>query len=93
MKIIDNVNSLLGDDLKGSLAKGSKLKISAYGLHTRTHPLPLDRLARLDVAMGLRFENMPDLVENTAAFVAIRNPAPPPAPAPAPPRPVRKRRP
>ncbi len=65
----------------------------AYGLHTRTHPLPLDRLAQLDTAMGLRFENMPDLVENTAAFVAIRNPAPPPAPAPATPRPVRKRRP
>ncbi len=64
----------------------------AYGLHTRTHPLPLDRLARLDSAMGLRFENMPDLIEDTPAFVALRNPALPPRPAPSPPRPARKKR-
>lgn len=64
----------------------------AYGLHTRTHPLPLDRLARLDAAMGLRFENMPGLIEDTPAFVALRNPALPPRPAPAA-RPARKKRP
>jgi beta-barrel assembly-enhancing protease len=64
----------------------------AYGLHTRTHPLPLDRLFRLDAAMGLRFENMPDLIEDTPAFVALRNPALPPRPAPAAPRPSRKKR-
>lgn len=64
----------------------------AYGLHTRTHPLPLDRLTRLDSAMGLRFENMPGLIEDTAAFTALRNPAPP-RPVPATPRPARKKRP
>jgi beta-barrel assembly-enhancing protease len=64
----------------------------AYGLHTRTHPLPLDRLFRLDAAMGLRFENMPDLIEDTPAFVALRNPALPPRPSPAAPRPSRKKR-
>jgi predicted Zn-dependent protease len=64
----------------------------AYGLHTRTHPLPLDRLFRLDAAMGLRFENMPDLIEDTPAFVALRNPALPPRPGPAVPRPARKKR-
>jgi hypothetical protein len=42
--------------------------------------------------MGLRFENMPGLVEDTAAFTALRNPAPP-RPVPATPRPARKKRP
>ncbi len=29
MKIIDNTSQLLGDDLKGTLARGSRLKIAA----------------------------------------------------------------
>ena len=29
MKIIDNINSLLGDDIKPSIENGSKLKVAA----------------------------------------------------------------
>ena len=29
MRLIDNINSLLGEDLKGTLKPGSKLKIAA----------------------------------------------------------------
>jgi len=53
-----------------------------YGLHNRTHPLPLDRLERLDAAMGTRFDAMPGLVDDAASFVMLRNP-PPPAASPA----------
>ena len=51
-----------------------------YGLHNRTHPLALDRLMRLDAAMGTRFDAMPGLVDDAASFVALRNPPPPAAP-------------
>ena len=51
-----------------------------YGLHNGTHPLPLDRLARLDAAMGTRFYAMPGLVDEVPSFVAQRNPPPPVAP-------------
>ncbi len=63
----------------------------AYGMHRRTHPLPLDRLNRLDAAMGTRFEAVPDLVEDTPGYLALRRPAP--APAPTPPKPPKKKRP
>ena len=51
-----------------------------YGLHNRTHPLPLERLARLDAAMGTRFDAMPGLVDNVPSFDALRNPPKPKAP-------------
>ena len=51
-----------------------------YGLHNRTHPLPLDRLARLDAAMGTRFDAMPGLVDDVPSFDALRNPPKPKAP-------------
>ena len=64
---------------------------SAYALHTRTHPLPLDRIVRLDAAMGNRFDKLTDFVEDTPAFQVLLKPPPPP---PAPPRtPPRRRRP
>ena len=50
---------------------------SKYGLHNRTHPLPLDRLARLDAAMGKRFDTMPGLVDDLPGFVALRRPPTP----------------
>lgn len=63
-----------------------------YEMHHRTHPLPLDRLMRLDAAMGTRFDAMPGLIEDTPGFVALRNPPSPPPPAKAAPaRPKRKR--
>ena len=54
---------------------------SKYGLHNRTHPLPLDRLVRLDAAMGKRFDTMPGLVDDLPGFAALRQP---PAPVAAP---------
>ena len=51
-----------------------------YGLHSRTHPLPLERLARLDAAMGTRFDAMPGLVDDATSFVTLRNPPPPAVP-------------
>jgi beta-barrel assembly-enhancing protease len=62
---------------------------AAYGLHTRTHPLPLDRILRLDAAMGTKFDAMQGLIDDTAAFAALRLPPPPP---PAPVKPPRTRR-
>ena len=50
-----------------------------YGLHHRTHPLPLDRLVRLDAAMGTRFDSMAGLADDVPSFVALRKPAPPAA--------------
>jgi SNF2 family DNA or RNA helicase len=52
MKIIDNINSLLGDDLKGSLAKGSKLKIAASCFSIYAYEALKSELARID---GLEF--------------------------------------
>lgn len=62
---------------------------SAYALHTRTHPLPLDRIVRLDAAMGNKFDKLTDFVEDTSAFQALLKPR---APTP-PPTPPRRRRP
>ena len=62
----------------------------AYGMHSRTHPLPLERLARLDAAMATRFEAMPGLIEDSPDFLALRRP--PPAPTPPPPKPAKKKR-
>lgn len=51
-----------------------------YGLHNRTHPLPLDRLVRLDAAMGTRFDSMAGLADDAVSFVALRKPQSPAAP-------------
>jgi hypothetical protein len=48
MKIIDNVNSLLGDDLKSSLAKGSKLKIAASCFSIYAYEALKSELSRID---------------------------------------------
>jgi hypothetical protein len=48
-------------------------------LHNRTHPLAVDRIVRLDAAMGTRFDPMTNLVDDLPSFVALRAP-PPPAP-------------
>ncbi len=66
----------------------------AYGMHTRTHPSPLERLARLDAAMGSRFEAMPDLVEDSPGYLTLRRPPPAVVPAaPKPAKPAKKKRP
>ncbi len=57
---------------------------SRYGLHKRSHPVPLDRIKRLDSAMGARLDGLPGLRDDVPAFAALRNPPPPPAPEPAP---------
>ena len=68
---------------------------SKYGLHNRTHPLPLDRLVRLDAAMGTKFDAMPGLVDDLPGFAALRLPPAPPAtsakPLPRPAKPGRRR--
>ena len=64
-----------------------------YALHTKTHPAPVDRLGRLDAAMGTRLDGIAG-VADLPSFVALRaTPAPVPAPAPAASGPRRKRRP
>jgi predicted Zn-dependent protease len=63
-----------------------------YALEMRTHPSPLDRIERLDAAMGTRFDAMTGLVEDEPSFQALTAP-PPPATAPPPAnRSPRKRR-
>ncbi len=68
---------------------------SKYGLHNRTHPLPLDRLVRLDAAMGTKFDAMPGLIDDLPGFAALRLPPAPPAtsakPLPRPAKPGRRR--
>lgn len=66
-----------------------------YALELKTHPSPLDRIRRLDAAMGTRFDKVTGLVEDSPSFLALFTPppappSPPPTPAPTPPR--RKRR-
>lgn len=65
----------------------------AYGMHSRTHPSPTERLTRLDGAMGVRFEGMTGLIEDTPGYIALRRPPPPPAPPSPAPRPPKKKRP
>ena len=52
MKIIDNVNSLLGDDLKESINKGAKLKIAASCFSIYAFEALKSELSRID---GLEF--------------------------------------
>ena len=52
MKIIDNVSSLLGDDIKGALVKGSKLKVAASCFSIYAYEALKSELGRID---GLEF--------------------------------------
>lgn len=61
-----------------------------FALHNRTHPLPVERIERLDRAMGTRLDAIPGLVEDLPSFVALR--APPAVRVPPPPPPPRRRR-
>lgn len=67
-----------------------------YALEMRTHPSPIERIRRLDAAMGTALDNVPGLVDDEPTFEAFNAPPPPPpAPAvtPAPSkRPARRRR-
>jgi len=49
-----------------------------YALMNKTHPLPVDRIERLDRAMGTKFDTVTAVVEDLPSFVALRA-----APAPA----------
>jgi hypothetical protein len=49
-----------------------------YALMNKTHPLPVDRIERLDRAMGPKFDTVTAVVEDLPSFVALRA-----APAPA----------
>jgi predicted Zn-dependent protease len=51
-----------------------------FKLLNKTHPLPVDRIQRLDSVMGTRFDSMPGLADDLPSFVALRAPPPPPAP-------------
>jgi predicted Zn-dependent protease len=58
-----------------------------FALMNKTHPLPVDRLDRLDRAMGTKLDGLTNVVEDLPSFVQLRAPPPPPAmPAPAQPR-------
>lgn len=63
-----------------------------FALMYKTHPLPVDRLERLDIAMGTRLDGYQGLVDDLPSFVALRAPPPPPPPAPAAPVKKGKRR-
>lgn len=60
-----------------------------FALMFKTHPLPTDRLERLDGAMGTQLDSLPGLVDDLPSFVALRAPAPS-APPPAQPARTRK---
>ena len=57
-----------------------------YALMNKTHPLPVDRIGRLDQAMGTRFDNVTAVVEDLPSFVALRAPPAPAVTRPAPAR-------
>lgn len=62
-----------------------------FALMYKTHPLPVDRLERLDLAMGTKLDGYQGLVDDLPSFVALRTPdAAPVMPPPAAPK--RKRR-
>jgi predicted Zn-dependent protease len=56
----------------------------------KTHPLPVDRLERLDIFMGTKLDGYQGLVDDLPSFVALR--APPPRPTVTPPPLVKKAR-
>lgn len=54
-----------------------------FALMYKTHPLPVDRLERLDIAMGTRLDGYQGLVDDLPSFAVLRKP-PPAAITPAP---------
>jgi hypothetical protein len=48
VKILDNINSLLGDDLKSSLDKSSKIKIAASCFSIYAYEALKDEFSRID---------------------------------------------
>jgi beta-barrel assembly-enhancing protease len=48
-----------------------------YALHNKTHPEPVDRITRLDAAMGSRFDTTEGLVDDVPGFAAMRSGAAP----------------
>lgn len=62
-----------------------------YALELKTHPSPLDRIRRLDAAMGTRFDGVTGLIDDSPSFQALLAQPVPPAPVPPAPRPNRKR--
>jgi hypothetical protein len=48
MKLIDNVNNRLGDDLKGSIRKGSKLSIAASSFSIYAYEALKKELEKID---------------------------------------------
>jgi predicted Zn-dependent protease len=51
-----------------------------YALELRTHPSPVDRIQRLDAAMGTRLDSLVGLVDDQPSFQAFFSaPMPPPA--------------
>ncbi|MES2095162.1 MAG: M48 family metalloprotease [Pseudomonadota bacterium] len=68
-----------------------------YALDMKTHPSPLDRIQRLDAAMGTKLDGLSGLADDELSFQALYAPPPTAAPTTAPtarptPRPRRKRR-
>jgi beta-barrel assembly-enhancing protease len=61
-----------------------------FALMYKTHPLPVDRLERLDIAMGTRLDGYQGLVDDLPSFVALQ--APPPLPSASAPAKKDKRR-
>jgi predicted Zn-dependent protease len=52
----------------------------SVALMYKTHPLPGDRIDRLDSVMGSQFDSVQGLVDDLPGFVALRAPPPPPPP-------------
>jgi beta-barrel assembly-enhancing protease len=48
--------------------------VGRFALMSRTHPKPVDRIDRLDTAMGTQLDMVPGLVDDLPRFVALRNP-------------------
>ena len=64
----------------------------SFALLFKTHPLPADRLERLDAAMGTQLDSVPGLVDDLPSFAALRAPPPSAAPPAQPPRARRGKR-
>lgn len=64
---------------------------AGYALHRRSHPQPLERIARLNSAMGTRLDTISGLADDVAAFNTLRNPPPPPQPPAPEKRPARRK--
>ena len=56
-----------------------------FALMNKTHPLPVDRIERLDKAMGTRLDGVTSVVEDLPSFARLREPEAKPAPVAKPP--------